>query len=229
MASFIENIYTKANKGYQWLKDKAQAIGDKIQGWVDRYKKWRAAIKRHRDYLQSVLDSEPEYEPEAVDVELSNRLKQKLGEIKGGKILEHIKSLNLEQRMEFFEKVLFPLIANSLDVDVKFNGWFQHESVAGFYSEEIRGIMLNTLFLACDSDYALNVMINTVIHECKHAMQHDAVAGRKTHGYSKELIEKWRTNFQDYIQPEESDEGYVKQPVEWDASGFAESVYTTDK
>jgi len=60
-------------------------------------------------------------------------------------------------------------------------------------------------------------------------MQYDAVSGRNTHGYSQDLIEKWRENYQDYIQPKESDEGYVKQPVEWDASCFAESVYSTDR
>ena len=60
-------------------------------------------------------------------------------------------------------------------------------------------------------------------------MQWDAVAGRNAHGYSEGLIAVWKRNFQDYIAPEESDEGYVKQPVEWDASSFAESVYSTDK
>lgn len=90
------------------------------------------------------------------------------------------------------------------------------------------GIALNELYLASDNDYILRVFINTIIHECKHARQWDAVAGRNTHGYSDELILKWRINFQDYIAPEESDEGYVKQPVEWDASSFAENVYSTD-
>lgn len=229
MASILEQINQKAAQAYRWLKSKAKALGDIIGGWVNRYKKYLEEVKRHQEYVAEVLDSKLEYTPEAVDVELAQRLKQKLGEIEGGKILEHIKTLDLQQRMEYFEKVLFPLIANEMGVQTQFLGWFQDNSTAGFYSENLRGIKFNALFLATDDDYILVMMINTIIHECKHAMQHDAISGRNTHGYSLELIEQWRRNFQDYIQPVESDEGYTKQPVEWDASGFAESVYPTDK
>lgn len=229
MANLFEYIRTKSIQGYQWLKAKAIAIGETIQSLVDRYKKWRASVKRHQDYVDTVLDSKPEYAPEQVDIELSQRLKDKLGELHDGHILEHLKTLNYDQRKEYFEKVLLPLITQEMDLDIKVVEWFQDESTAGVYIEEKRCIMFNELFLTSDNDYILNVMINTIIHECKHAMQFDAIHGRNTHGYSIELIEKWRVNSQDYIQPAESDEGYIKQPLEWDANGFAESVYSTDR
>lgn len=228
MGNLIQTIETSVKRGFDWLKDRMQAISNIIQGWYNRYKEHRAGLKRHREYLDCVLDCATEYTPEEVDIELSDRLRHTLQSIEDGKLLEYLKSLPFEQRKEYIEKFLLPLVCKEMSVSPKFLDWFQNESTIGYYCEKYRGIALNELYLASDNDYILRVFINTIIHECKHARQWDAVAGRNTHGYSDELILKWRINFQDYIAPEESDEGYVKQPVEWDASSFAENVYSTD-
>lgn len=229
MANLIQTLGSKIRQGYEWLKSKAKAISDKIQEWYNRYKAYRARLKQHREYLDSVLDSSLEYTPETADVELQKKTKHLLDSMEDGHLFEHIKKLSFEERKEYFEKVLLPAVCKEMNVSPAFLGWFQSTSTAGFYNEEHQGIAINELFLASDNDYVLRVMINTIIHECKHAMQWDAVTGRNAHGYSEEIIAVWKRNFQDYIAPEESDEGYVKQPVEWDASSFAESVYSTDK
>ena len=229
MANLIVTIGSKIKKGYEWLKAKAKSICDKVNAWYERYKQYRDRLKRHREYVDSVLDSSLDYSPEKTDIDLRERLTKVLGEIEGGKLFEHIKSLSFEKRKEYFEKTLLPLICKERNVTPDFIGWFQDNNTVGFYRESDHGIALNELFLTTDNDYVLRTIINTVIHECKHAMQWDAVSGRDTHGYSQNLINIWTCNFNDYISPEESDEGYVKQPVEWDASSFAESVYPTDK
>lgn len=229
MAKIIETIKEKINQGIEWLKAKAKAISDTIQGWVDRYKKYREALKRHQEYIDAVLDGDIEYHPETVDIQLRDRLKQVIESLEDGKLAEHIKSLSFEDRKSYFENILLPKIASEMGVSPSFIGWFRDESTVGFYSETHQGIALNELYLASDNEYVLNFIINTVIHECKHAMQWDAVSGRNAHGYSEQQISTWKRNFEDYIEPRESDEGYVKQPVEWDASSFAESVYSTDK
>ena len=72
------------------------------------------------------------------------------------------------------------------------------------------------------------MLLNTIIHECKHARQWAAVDG-VDFGYSRELIEKWKRNFEDYISCRESDEGYAKQPVEFDASMFANTIYDENR
>lgn len=229
MEKVIEYITGKVRQGYEWLKSKAKTISDKIQRWVERYKKYREALKHHREYIEEVLDSDVKYEPEQIDIELRDRLKLLLSKQENGEMLEYLKSLPFEKRKEYIEKVLLPLIASEMGVTAKFLGWFQDSSTVGCYNEQEQGIALNELFLASDNEYVLNFIINTIIHEYKHAMQWDAVLGRNTHGYSDKLIDCWRRNFNDYIQPHESDEGYAKQPVESDASFFAESVYSTDK
>lgn len=229
MGNLIQKIGSKIRQGYEWLKSKVKTIADNIQEWYVRYQAYRIRLKRHREYLDSVLDSSLEYTPEAPDVELQKKLKEFLDSMEGGRLFEHIKKMSFEERKEYFEKVLLPAICKEMDVSPSFLGWIQDPSTAGFYNEEHQGIALNELFLASENDYVLRFIINTIVHECKHAMQWDAVSGRNTHGYSEELIALWKRNFEDYITPEESDEGYVKQPVEWDASSFAESVYPTDK
>lgn len=229
MAKLFETIKTMVNQGVEWLKAKAKAISETIQGWVDRYKKYRESLKRHQEYIDAILDGELEYKPEDIDIQLRERLKQVVGRLENGKLAEHIKSLSFEERKTYFEKTLLPMIASEMGVSPTFIGWFRDENTAGFYSETHQGIALNELFLASDNEYVLYFIINTVIHECKHAMQWDAVSGRNNHGYSEQQISIWKRNFEDYIEPRESDEGYVKQPVEWDASSFAESVFPTDK
>lgn len=229
MAKLFETIKEKVNQGIEWLKAKAEAISETIQDWVDRYRQYRKFLERHQEYLDSVLDSALEYQPEEVDEQLCERLRQVIGNLEYGRLAEHIKSLSFEERKSYVENVLIPTIASEMGVSPAFMGWFRDDNTVGFYSEEHRGIALNELYLASDNDYILNFIINTVIHEYKHAMQWDAVSGRNTHGYSEQQISIWKRNFEDYIEPRESDEGYVKQPVEWDASSFAERVYSTDK
>lgn len=229
MANLIEIIGGKIKKGYEWLKTQAKSICDKIRTWHERYVQYLERAKLHREYIDSVLDSSLDYNPEENDISLRERLTKVLGEIEGGNLFEHIKSLSFEQRKLYFEKILLPLICKEMNITPDFIGWFQDNNTIGFYREADHGIALNELFLTTDDEYVLRTIINTVIHECKHAMQWDAVSGRNTHGYSQDLIDSWERNFNDYISPEESDEGYIKQPVEWDASSFAESVYPTDK
>ncbi len=239
MGNFFETIgHTIGrtfSKGYEWLKSKAEAVCEKIQSWRDRYEQWLKEFKRkrqHRRYIKAVLDSKVEYMPETPDIEMGVRLSNTLREMEDGNLVEHLKSLSFEQRKEYITQTLLPTVCKEMDVETRFLGWFQEDTQGphciGAYSEDHRGIILNELYLTTDNEYILRTIINTIIHECKHAMQHDAVSGRNTHGYSPELINRWRINFNDYIKPEESDEGYVKQPVEWDASCFAECVFPTD-
>lgn len=228
MGNLLQNIGGKIIHGYEWLKTKANSIVEKIQAWYNRYQQRRQHLKEHREYIDSVLDSSFEYNPEIVDTKLRERLASVLGTLESGRLFEHLKSLSFEKRKEYIEKTLLPIICKEMNVSPTFLGWFQDTSTVGVYREDMQGIALNELFLTTDNEYVLRTIINTVIHECKHAMQWDAVSGRNSHGYSQELMEIWKRNFQDYISPEESDEGYSKQPVEMDASSFAESVYPTD-
>ena len=62
--------------------------------------------------------------------------------------------------------------------------------------------------------------IYTIFHELIHARQYEAALTRNDHGYSREQCLEWAYNFRNYIDPEENDEAYRKQPLERDAYGF---------
>ena len=167
------------------------------------------------------------YKPEQVDIELSKKLREQLESLENGKLIEKIKSMSCESRNDYFEKTLFPIICNTMEINPGFLGWFESDHTLGVYIEGKKGLALNEAFLIVDDENVLRMMINTIIHECKHARQCDAIYGRNSHGYSDELIATWKRNYDDYISPAESDELYMKQPVEWDADRFAESVWPT--
>lgn len=104
MANLIQTLGSKIRQGYEWLKSKAKAISDKIQEWYNRYKAYRARLKQHREYLDSVLDSSLEYTPETADVELQKKLKHLLDSMEGGHLFEHIKKLFLKREKSILKK-----------------------------------------------------------------------------------------------------------------------------
>lgn len=229
MSRIIETVVAASYRAYAWLSAKARAIAEVVDRWWQRYKEQVERHCSHEGHIDEVLDSDVEYELEDVDVRLAQLLKADLERLEDGKLLEHIKSLTFEQRKNYFKSVLLPCVSKRVGVSVAFLGWLSgRTATAGYYNHNAKGITLNELFLATDNDYLLKFLINTVVHECRHAMQIDAVKGINTHGCSPELIEKWRRNIADYIRPGEDDEAYFKQIVEWDARLFAEKVYSPD-
>ena len=101
--------------------------------------------------------------------------------------------------------------------------WIEDDRLCGFYNHSNKVIALNMVYISQDSEKLLTVLLNTILHECKHARQWAAVEGADF-GYSQQQINEWKRNFDNYISPKESDEGYFKQPVEGDARGFANSI-----
>jgi hypothetical protein len=90
----------------------------------------------------------------------------------------------------------------------------------GSWSEDDRVLRLDTNDLD-DPD-----LINTVAHEVRHAVQHQAVDDLPDDaddpfdpppGATRDDVEDWRDNFDDYISPEDDFDGYHDQPVESDA------------
>lgn len=225
MLNITETIQKIAQRVGKALTSIVDSIVGRIGGWVARYKKLLEKHRQHEEYKEEIEKLECMYNPEQVDVELSKKLRAQMESLENGKLIEKIKSMSYESRNEYFEKTLFPLICNTMEITPGFLGWFESDHTAGVYREMEKGLALNKAFLWTDDENVLRLMINTIIHECKHARQCDAVYGRNSHGYSDELIATWKRNYDDYITPAESDELYMKQPIEWDADRFAESVW----
>jgi len=92
----------------------------------------------------------------------------------------------------------------------------------GYYDPTYNSININVSYLfRCDIRSTAEVFV-AILHELKHARQWAAIQGWQDFGYSAELLYEWALNWKpgNYIEPEESDEGYRTQPLEFDAYAF---------
>ena len=92
----------------------------------------------------------------------------------------------------------------------------------GAFNPETKQIDLNADLLK-DSD-AEQVM-ETIMHESRHAYQDFAVNHPEQVSVDTATIKTWEYNFAHYIKPEFDFEAYVNQPVEADANDFSERMY----
>ena len=94
----------------------------------------------------------------------------------------------------------------------------------GYYSPSEKCICVNASQFASDSMYGAtsDKLVETVLHEGRHAYQHQVVNGLVSHNDQAD-VESWTENFKDgnYISFEENPRGYWNQPVEVDARQFA--------
>lgn len=217
MAGLFSRIVTKTKQVFELLLSKARAIIESINSWIKR-------VKRHKAYIGDIEASTPTYEPEVVDVQLAEDLRRAIDSIAPEGLVAYMQRMTPEERVQFIENRLLPLVAEKMNINYDGLEWIEDEGrLCGYYSHSRKVIALNMAFVVTDSEKLLTVLSNTIIHECKHARQWAAVDGADL-GYSQQLIAEWKRNFDDYISPRESDEGYFKQPTEIDASGFANSV-----
>lgn len=92
-------------------------------------------------------------------------------------------------------------------------------NVRGSYSPLSKTIALNENQLNNPSQ-----ILTTVLHEMRHALQHEAVNAPHMFDIPNDTIESWRQNFEKYIKPEDNFPKYYCQPVEVDARTFAQLV-----
>lgn len=97
----------------------------------------------------------------------------------------------------------------------------------GYYSRADRTITINTEQLDSNSKYGndYKVHLDTVLHEGRHAYQHQAVRGEIKHENTEELA-AWTDNMQPghYVTFEKNPRGYFAQPIEQDARSYAKSA-----
>lgn len=217
MAGFLYKLKQKTSQLFSKLASVAHSIISNIESWITR-------IRRHQDYLEGVLASTPTYDPTEVDLKLVEELRRSMSTMAPEGIVSYLSEMPVEERASFIEETLLPAIATSMEISYSKLVWLEtNERLCGYYCHGNREIALNAAYLVTNNPTLLTILVNTIVHECRHARQWAAVEGKDL-GYSKQTIEKWKRNFTDYISSDESDEGYVKQPVEYDAAMFANSV-----
>lgn len=67
-------------------------------------------------------------------------------------------------------------------------------------------------------------LLNTLLHESRHAFQHRCVKHPESCDVSPKVIEAWKENQKHYIRPEDDFVAYENQTIEKDANDFADSV-----
>ncbi len=217
MTSFLNSLFSRAKELFERLRLIAEEIINRIESWATR-------IREHRAYVEQVENSSPTYNPEEVDIRVAEELKRSIDEIAPEGLITHLQNMSTEDRIYFIEQQLLPLIASKMSISYDRLEWLEdNKCLCGYYCYQRREIGLNMAFISSDDKRLLTVLVNTILHECKHARQRAAVEGVYL-GYSQQTIDEWRLNFDNYISPNESDEGYIKQPVEFDASMFANSI-----
>ena len=91
----------------------------------------------------------------------------------------------------------------------------------GSYSKSSDTISLNSKYL---EDADCTSLLDTILHESRHAFQHRAIDNPKSVSVDDKTRESWNINITNYILPIWDFEAYENQPVEKDANEFAENV-----
>lgn len=128
----------------------------------------------------------------------------------------------IEQRKDILTKYLAELaLIYGVTVSPNINFFSGNQSTRGTYSHSRKMVSINENYLTRSDSYQI---MQTVIHEMRHAYQHAAVEDPGSYKVSAETIKRWKDNFANY---KSTDDGkttysqYVSQPVEYDAKNFA--------
>lgn len=200
-------------------------ITNRIHRWRDRKERARERQK----YISSLYDLGVEYSPESCDILLIDRCKSLVEKKFPDGIENELMSLSLESRVQVvsdFATKLSQVMEISIEELVFFTPETEDElRLRGCFNKSEKKVFINLAYLNADEPELLRGVIRTVLHEFKHVRQYEACYG-KDYGYSPQLIALWHYNMTppNYIDCEESDEAYCKQPVELDAFGFSSSI-----
>ena len=97
--------------------------------------------------------------------------------------------------------------------------------VYGYANLAERCVYINAGCLKSDDVMVLNHIASTIIHELRHMLQYRVATMEKTYGIPYERRYAWRVNMVNYIEAEYDLEGYITQPIEFDARNFTNRVW----
>jgi len=88
--------------------------------------------------------------------------------------------------------------------------------IRGVYSHQARTVTINTQQIEAGN----HGLLRTIVHETRHAYQYESATSPNSNIVSKETKKQWKNNLNNYVGADDY-EGYLSQPVEWDARRFA--------
>lgn len=93
----------------------------------------------------------------------------------------------------------------------------------GAFSPDFKDITINSRYVESDSFQDYKEMLDTLLHEGRHAYQDYNVVTREVHGDTN-ITNEWSYNLDNYVSPNWDFQAYYTQPVEQDAREFADDV-----
>ena len=169
--------------------------------------------------------------PQAPWQEVHNRVINQMEMEKG--CIDHVSNFfNEGKDLDFAEKGLegrceiayqfYDSIKQEMDIDAKlsFDPTMARKEL-GCYNPINNTIKLNANYLETPD---CKDLMNTLLHESRHAFQHRCVKHPESCDVSPKVIEEWKDNQKHYIRPEDDFVAYENQPIEKDANEFADSV-----
>ncbi|MBE6728104.1 MAG: hypothetical protein E7562_05615 [Ruminococcaceae bacterium] len=156
--------------------------------------------------------------------ETQNFIKEKFGD----NVVDHFREIPKKERVaeltEFAEE-LAKLYGVELEVDIN----AEHINSCGFYNFETKTLEFNIKYLMFEKNdenfaFFIKEAINTIVHELRHAVQHKATKESGFWNVDEKTRAKWANNFRNYISPSVDMRGYANQPVEADATTFANAA-----
>lgn len=103
-------------------------------------------------------------------------------------------------------------------------GFFESQCKHIIPNRSVNYMLINSCLLHEESQ---QYVIQTILHEMYHAVQHEAINSPTKYDISQFELEVWSENLAHYITPELDYQEYIKQPVEYTAEKFAHDL--TDK
>ena len=198
------------------------AVGVALAAMIKLRRENRRLIDIIRTMLPSNENGEIVYVPEECDIQMAQRCRELVEREFPNGVSASLSSISFDERKNRL-KSFVAQASKEMGVSIPKVEFDQSSSCAGGYSFSKDVLVISEVFIANDSD--LNDCINTVFHELKHKVQHEATKkGGNKWGYSNHLVALWDVNFRKYIRPEIDPLGYYVQIVEVDARGFANSI-----
>lgn len=230
-ATFAEALKTIA--GYYVSADSSVATGsvtDSVQmvnntEGTDKRSAWRKfwdwILRRNVDKNYTSTSDEQE---KAADRELQRRVQDLLKQERFSE--EHWKQATTEERKEILQDYMREVSA-ILGVEVADNIIWTNTPPSngtinrGSYKHSERAVRINEYNLTM-SGYNSYGLMTTIVHELRHAYQHNAIEHPDRYRVSKETIDSWKRSFDTYNEEQAKGyESYRRIVVEVDARRFA--------
>lgn len=163
--------------------------------------------------------------PEETDRMLVSECHEAVEEVLGLSPFSQFATLRPEERQIAVVQITSQ-VADAMGVKLDSIDIEEQDGTYGFYSFSENRISIDENHVCEDPMTEIDAknVIDTIVHEVRHAYQHRAARHPTRYKRDKLTASTWRLNFRNYVSPRQNLELYYRQPVEEDARKFAEYV-----